>query len=381
MSCRAARILAAVIVLALAAGPAAACDTPVFRVAMFDPRWKPHPYEITIVRYGPLGQRAEQKMLQRLDDLLDNHPKSINYTLVVVDLHKQGPADLRDIFKVRRGPTAWPQLALAYPAQTRLDTNVWSGPLRDAPLYELLYSPARAELARRLIAGETGVWVLIESGDKGRDDAAFAVLSGELQQLQKTAELSEAGPGGKKIAIPDWAPPAKIAFSVLRLSRADPAERWFIAMLMGLESDLESYAGQPIAFAVFGRGNTLEPLVGKGITAANLRKDVQYLTGPCVCEEKALNPVKDLLMMADWDNSGKLPALAQWFAAGVPVEDQKAAPTPADKVAAPTPRPQGEPPGTSRQGGLLESTVVKLAAGVVVLALVGAVLVRLKRVY
>jgi hypothetical protein len=313
MSSRSIRAVLAVLGLLLATTSAAACDTPVFRVALFDPRWRPHPYEFAIVRDRKLPT-PEQKLLDRLDDFLDKQAGNVNYALEVVDLAKQQPADLRDILKLRRTPTSWPQLAVAYPTLSRLDANLWVGPLQDAPLYELLESPARREIGKRVLAGETAVWVLIESGNKAKDDAAFTVLSNELKKLQSNLKLPDIGPGGKKIAIPDWAPPARIGFSALRLSRTDAAERWFVAMLLGLESDLDQYASQPIAFAIFGRGNALEPLIGKGITPGNITKSMTYLSGPCTCEDKAANPVKDLLMVADWESGKAPPAVASWFA-------------------------------------------------------------------
>jgi hypothetical protein len=305
----------ALVLLAAIATPVCACDTPVFRVALFDPRWRPHPYEFTIIRDGKLP-RTEQKILHRLDGFLDKHSGNVNYTLDVVELAKQKPVDLRDLCKVRRLPGAWPQLVVSYPALSRIDANLWAGPLREAPVDELLSSPARTEVAKRVLAGETAVWVLIESGNQDRDDTAFAVLSKELKKLEANLKLPEPGPGGKKIAIPDWAPEARIAFSALRLSRTDPAERWLVAMLLGLESDLDRYAAQPIAFAVFGRGNVLEPLIGKGITPGNIARAMAYIAGPCTCEDKAANPVKDLLMVADWEHGRTPPATAPWFGTG-----------------------------------------------------------------
>jgi hypothetical protein len=357
------------------AAPAGACDTPVFRVAMFDPRWRPHAYEVTIIRDGKLP-RAEQKILERLDDFLDRHAGSVNYALEVVDLAKQQPADLRDLLKVRRPRAAWPQLVLSYPALSRVDANLWVGPVKDAPLYDLLESPMRREIARRLVSGETAVWVLIESGNKARDDAAFALLSGELKELQTTLKLPEIGPGGKKIPIPEWAPPARVAFSVLRLPRTDPAERWFVAMLLGLESDLDSYASQPIVFTVFGRGNTLEPLVGKGITAHNIGKAVAYLTGPCICEDKAANPVKDLLMIADWEDGRTSPSAADWFTPGAAGSSEPQAPADASQpTVTDTSAPADRPGATERDAWLLQGMWLGVGLGLLAITAIGLLVV------
>jgi hypothetical protein len=77
-----------------------------------------------------------------------------------------------------------------------------------------------------------------------------------------------------------------------------------------------------MVFPVFGRGRALLPLVGAGITEANITAAAGFLTGACSCEVKALNPGFDLLLPADWDNllmltgdgayiAGELPSSAE----------------------------------------------------------------------
>jgi hypothetical protein len=56
-----------------------------------------------------------------------------------------------------------------------------------------------------------------------------------------------------------------------------------------------------MAFAVFGRGRALFPLIGAGITAENIRDEhARFLIGPCTCKVKEQNPGVDLLFAADW---------------------------------------------------------------------------------
>ncbi|MHC4325947.1 MAG: hypothetical protein ACYSUX_16880, partial [Planctomycetota bacterium] len=44
-------------------------------------------------------------------------------------------------------------------------------------------------------------------------------------------------------------------------------------------------------------------LVGEGINTDNLREAIAFITGPCGCEVKMLNPGVDLLMAENWDAS------------------------------------------------------------------------------
>ena len=62
----------------------------------------------------------------------------------------------------------------------------------------------------------------------------------------------------------------------------------------------DEFAGQPMIFAVFGRGRALPPFVGKGITRENLLECVYFLTGACSCTVKDQNPGMDLLFAENW---------------------------------------------------------------------------------
>jgi len=62
-------------------------------------------------------------------------------------------------------------------------------------------------------------------------------------------------------------------------------------------------AAEPIVFPVFGRGRALFALVGEGINSDNLREAIAFITGPCGCEIKMMNPGVDLLMSVNWDAS------------------------------------------------------------------------------
>ncbi len=113
-----------------------------------------------------------------------------------------------------------------------------------------------------------------------------------------TQELKEMAPP----PIDEFAgPELSYEFSILPLSRTDPKEQILLVMLLNSEPDLHEYADEPMAFPVFGRGRVLCALVGAGIRADNIQEIIAFLTGPCGCEIKAMNPGVDLLMAANWD--------------------------------------------------------------------------------
>ena len=158
---------------------------------------------------------------------------------------------------------------------------MWSGALTDANSDLLVDSPKRREVAQRLAKGDTAVWVLLEIGDRTKDNAAAELLRSELDILNKTLKLPELTMRSdfgqvKKIPIPK----IDISFSLLRLSRFDPKERLFVQMLLSSEPDLATF-NEPMVFPVFGRGRVLYALVGAGISKSNIEKGCRYIIGPC----------------------------------------------------------------------------------------------------
>lgn len=249
-----------------------ACQVPVFRYALEN--WSPAPWRVRLPDTALSGVEA-------------------------------GGANLQ----IERA-TGLATMELRLPEGEGEESPVWTGPADAAHWQQLLDSPVRRELVRRLLAGESAVWLLLESGDAAKDAAAGKVLQEALQAAQAElklpegvltpAQLDEPGRKADPADVLHSDLPLRLAFSVLRLTRDDPAEAVLRAMLMKVEPDLADYAGEPMVFAVFGRGRALEPLIGRGIHADNLREAATYLCGACSCEIKEQNPGMDLLLAADW---------------------------------------------------------------------------------
>jgi hypothetical protein len=271
-------------------GVAHACNVPVFRYAL--ERWRPDRYEVVLFHRGPLAAE-EQAALEPLYNAEDQE----RLTLTKVDLDKPLAPDFQQLWDAQE-KAELPWLVVLYPTQLRIGQPVWAGQVNAETASLLTNSPARQELAKRLISGQTAVWLLLESGDAAADDQATALLEEQLKELQKTLELPEL------TATPEdevrSAIPLAVAFSVLRVSRSDPKERLLAQMLLGSEEDLRERS-DAMVFPVFGRGRALFPLVGAGITAQNIADAAGFLVGPCSCQLKEFNPGVDLLNTADWD--------------------------------------------------------------------------------
>ena len=269
---------------------AAGCQVPVFRYAL--ERWAPADYLVRIAP-SPSGlSEAEKTIVESLRGARSDAETSANVELEIAAGAERS------------------ELALLYPGKPREAARapVWQAPLTAESVRGLLDSPARQELRKRLLAGESAVWVLVESGDRAKDDAAFSALNDALGEAAASLKLPDGvvtpsqstGRANENAEVLRTDLPLRIAFSTMRVRRDDAREAVLLAMLTHVEDDLATYAAEPMAFPVFGRGRVLEPLIGRGIHKANVIEHATYLCGACSCEVKDQNPGIDLLIAANW---------------------------------------------------------------------------------
>jgi len=268
---------------------ARACNVPVFRYAL--EHWRPDAYRLVVFYRGALSETEQQ-----LSDERD--AAKLNLTVRTVDVNEVGN-DADRALLASLGDASLPRAVLQYPPHLRNETPVWSGLLTNDEFSALLDSPARRELVKRLIEGQTAVWLMLDTGQAVQDDAAAALLEEQLQTLRTTLKLPELTDSPDDILR--GSPPLRISFSLLRVRRDDPAEQPLIAMLLGSEPDLKDL-DEPLVFPVFSRGRSLFGLAGPGISAENIRGTAAFLTGACSCQVKEQNPGFDLLIAADWND-------------------------------------------------------------------------------
>ncbi len=316
-------------VLGLLAAPAV-CNIPVFRYAL--ERWRPSVYDLVLFHRGPLSA-PQRAVLDRLRDV------RANVEIDRVDLAAPLEPRWRKLLETLKAEP--PFAVLFYPGS---DAVAWQGSLDDRALGVVLDSPVRRETARRLLAGDSAVWLFLPCGKPEEDAAARAMLVRELARLEGSLQLPPRLPSDPPL-LSDA--PVKLSFPVLDLRRDDPAEAAFVQLLLRSDTDLHG----PVVFPVFGRGRALWALAGKGLHAATLQEAAAFLAGACSCEAKELNPGLDLVFATDWD-----------AAVGAPVPEAAAPPVVLKPRAAAPPPPLDETPGPSP---LLRLSLV--AAGVLVL--------------
>jgi hypothetical protein len=166
---------------------------------------------------------------------------------------------------------------------------VWTGPLTATAVNALIDSPARRKISEGLLQGASIVWVLLECGEAARDEAAVDMLSSTLKTLEKKLVLPASGPLHSAL-------PLQIDFDLVRVTRSEPAEEFFVTLL---EHGKPTFSSRPVAFPVFGQGRTLGALVGREIEAEGIGAICAMLAGPAR-DGKESTPGRDLLLASEW---------------------------------------------------------------------------------
>jgi hypothetical protein len=304
-----------------------ACDTPVYRYAMY--RWTPLPYEVYYFHRGQ-PPKADQEMHRLLAEKAekDKGGSAANVFVTPVDL------DRKDALNVLPEPVkkAW-QARGGKPVPSCLVLSPWgselfAGQLDATAARELAESPSRTEIGKMFDKG-FGVVLLIVGGGKPEGNARMEAVARTVIAKAEAGKLVEEpapgpnmpgpqGPAGK--ATGDSEPATSggvLRVGLLKLDRSQTAERWLLKILTAMDPDPEKAPSRsdPMLFAIYGRGRVMPPGIGNEVTAESLTELLRFLTGRCSCTIKDQNPGLDLLMRWDWE------ATAEKFAA----EDQATA--------------------------------------------------------
>ncbi len=279
------RISISVAILASFASFAWCCSIPVFRYAL--EHWSPETY---VVRVSSDSKWSESQLalVRELSEL----EKTANIRLIV----SEGQKSTGEIHDSARLEVHMPR------ALDGASPIVWDGPFTKESIQRLLSSPVRQRICQGLANQDSVAWVFLESGDSAVDDTKFFKLESELRRLESVIKLPPIDAADLK-DLSKSPEELKIQFSAHRVSRSDPSESAFIAMLLATESDLreEFEQGSPMAFPVFGRGRVLYALLGDGIATSTIEEACRFLAGACQCTVKADNPGIDILASFDWD--------------------------------------------------------------------------------
>lgn len=256
---------------ALLGGAAAvsACQVPVFRYAL--DHWESDRYRLEV----PPAAAKDPEVATFLRNLGANSP---------VNLEAR--------------PTRESEARLTFPSS---EVPLWTGAFTAAEQRTLADSPARHELVRRILSGDSAVWVLVE-GTPASDDVAQRVER-RLRLLEQVAELPKIDPRDPDSQLGPG-PELKLHFSLLRVQANDPAEAAFIRMLAGpAAKDPAAFTATPALALVFGRARVLRSAPAAELGDAEIEEMSLFLLGACSCRVKRENPGWDLLTNVKWEEA------------------------------------------------------------------------------
>lgn len=268
-----------------------ACSTPVFRYAL--ERWQPSFYGVLVFHQGPLDA-SQQNLVNALKEGSVEGDVPANFSMLVVDIASEKRTNLVEMWKTQTNASL-PWVMVRYPETGPESPSAWAGPLTAQNVLALINSPARQEIATKVGRGDAISWVIVESGDKTKDEATASLLQGLLKKLESVVEIP-ADPDGD----PAKTAKLKLSFPIIRVSRSNPAENFFVNTLFNMDESLSTNK-EPVAFPVFGRGRALAAVPAAQINEELVEAATRFLLGDCSCQIKEQNPGFDLLVRADWD--------------------------------------------------------------------------------
>jgi len=288
------KALTGLVIFALA-GSVLACQVPVFRYAL--ERWNPDQYRLLVLTDGPLND-SQRMALKKLDGTPEV-PAGVR--LKIHDVSASKDTQARRLWKMY-GKGSGPLMVALYPERSSVDAEqvAFTSSISDSDVSIVMNSPVRDQIIRNLSDGHSAVWILVESGDAEKDQAALQTLQAQLEKDREWLKL----PSPEEMEISaDLLASTKIRleiqFSVVSVKKDNPQEKFLVDCLLNSESDLRGF-DEPIAFPVFGRGRVLYAVVGQGIAADTIRKASAFIVGPCSCQVKEQNPGFDLLLSCNW---------------------------------------------------------------------------------
>jgi hypothetical protein len=271
---------------------ASACTVPVFRYAL--ERWESDRLLVVVFHAGaltPAQDLAVSELAQRSS--LVGGP--LNIDVLRYDVAAPPDAKLSDV-KPPADNQPLPWIRIHGASKGRQTAIRWQGPLAEAIEQPGLFdSPARGEIVRRMLKGDSAVWLLVAPEEQLKD------LSQQLQAKLESATPALSLPQG--IGLPGSELysqiPLEIRFSVLPVSHTDAKEQTFLTMVGSAAEEWRTDTAYVIP--IFGRCRALEVFPYADANEALIEDVGNFLCAACSCRVKQANPGFDLLATVNWN--------------------------------------------------------------------------------
>jgi hypothetical protein len=293
-----------------------ACQVPVFRYAL--ERWEPDEFRVIVLHDQPLPE-AQQTLIKTIEAASWTEEGHANFNTWVINAAENKSKVVQDLFK-KHGKPGDARLMMLYPGVTGVDEPFWVGALTKETAAAVADSPMRKQIRNLILNGKSTVWVVVNSGNPEKDSTAVKHVTATSKDIVKQMalpdgvitqdELLEQADEEDSDELIDFSNPnilrstipLKIDPATVTLNRDNPKEQLLLKMLTVLDGQ-NVPKDEPLLYAVFGRGRSIGPLVGKEIVEDNIWDMANYIGGACSCEVKRDNPGVDLLMQCDWDTA------------------------------------------------------------------------------
>jgi hypothetical protein len=291
------KISVSLLVLAFSASVATACNIPVFRYAL--ERWKSDEYEIVVYHAEKLSPKDEA-VVAKLESASITQGGNTNANVVRVAVENEKNADRVAEWKSIAAKT---KASLPY-ATVQLKTNAartidaWHGSIEEANSFDIVDSPVRREVAKRLLNGHSVVWLLLQSYDVTENKKMAELLKEQCHDLESFIKLPEGigAPGSELYSEV----PLLVKFSYIEIAANNPDERFLAHLIRNFHSEAVE-SKQPLIAPIFGRGRLLEVIPSEEFTIDLMRDLSMFMSGACSCQVKDRNPGIDLLMNRNWE--------------------------------------------------------------------------------
>lgn len=285
-------VSAALAMCALIVGPAAsACTIPVFRYAL--ERWEAD-RQLVVVYYSGELTSEQQAAVSELSHRSSLHGGPLNIEVVHFNTAADVKPNLPDVRPPAYRPLPWVEVrSRLRGAQTAVQ---WQGTLADAASQAGVFdSPAREQIAQRLLSGDSAVWLVVSPA--AQTPSLAEQVKRDIAEVTKELSLPNGvGLPGSELYAPI---PLDIRFSFLAVSQEDPAEQQFLQQLAALSDHWRSDGSYVIP--VFGRLRALEVIPGEEVDIDLVRDVSEFFCAACSCRVKQANPGFDLLASVEWN--------------------------------------------------------------------------------
>jgi hypothetical protein len=270
----------------------------VFRYAL--EHWPAEPFQVVVFQRSARPDPATSAFVGALNEAAEAVTNRANVHTIIVRVDKwwDHPREIPEEFRSLWAKAKTENLPWAVALFSNVPSVVWAGKPTLENARRLLDSPARTKIANYIMQGASAVWVLLESGDRQKDDQARALLTETLSKAEKSLDLPEILPEDRERYLAAGGPELKVWFPLLSVSRKDPQEQFFVQMLCRTEDNIP--ADSPVAFPIFGQGRLLGAFHGDLLNADEIEGACAFLTGMCSCQVKEMYPGTDLLFTARW---------------------------------------------------------------------------------